>query len=175
MSKMPTHRLVANTSDEGIWGFTVTAGSDPSPVPEPRMHVRAFNVDNTPCVYLEDRGRRAWEPEPGFPPDLERTVRADLELQRHQIEMAWTKEMITTWGWLDFELDGSMVTLTAYRGMAGEFTRRLDLRRDANILRPPTGEGEILLASEPEPAIVIYADRPERWWVTVPLAGVLWL
>ena len=174
MSKMPTHRLVANTSDENLWGFTIEAGSDPIPAPEPRMHVRCFTVDNTPKVYLEDRGHRVWEPEPGFPPDLERVVRADLELQRHQIELAWTKEMITTWAWLSLTQDGAMVTLTAYRGAVGEFTRRLDLRRDASILRPPTRPGEIALVADPEPAVVVYADRPERWWVTVPLAGKLW-
>lgn len=174
MSKMPTHRLVANSSDQGVWGFTVTAGSDPSPAPEPRMHVRCFNLDGTPCVYLEDRGRRVWEPEPGFPPDLERMVRGEIEIQRDQIEMAWAKEMIATWGWLDLEQDGAMVTLTAYRGTAENFNRVIDLRRDAGVLHPPAGEGEIALVAEPEPAIIVFADRPERWWVTVPLAGVLW-
>ena len=172
---MPTHRLVANTSDEGIWGFTIEAGSDPFPVPEPRLHVRAFNVDNTPKVYLEDRGHRVWDPEPGFPPDLERSARGEIELQRHQIELAWTKEMITTWAWLSLTQDGAMVTLTAYRGAVGEFTRRLDLRRDCGVLHPPGGRGEILLASEPEAAIVIYADRPPQWQVRLPLAGKLWL
>ena len=174
MSELPTHRLVANTSDEGIWGFTIEAGSDPFPVPEPRMHVRCFTVDGTPRVYLEDRGRRVWDPEPGFPPDLERAVRGEIEIQRDQIEAAWTREMIAQWGWLSLTPDGAMVTLTAYRGMAGEFTRTIDLRRDASILRPPTGEGEIALVAEPEPAVVVYADRPERWWVTVPLSGRLW-
>ena len=171
---MPTHRLVANTSDEGLWGFTVTAGSDPTPAPEPRLHVRCFNMDGTPKVYLEDRGHRVWEPEPGFPADLERAVRADLELQRHQIETAWTKEMITTWAWLSLTQDGSRVTLIAYRGMPGMFIRTIDLQRDAGVLRPPTGAGEIALVAEPDPAIVVFADRPSRWQVTVPLAGKLW-
>ena len=171
---MPTHRLVANTSDENLWGFTIEAGSDPIPAPEPRMHVRCFTVDNTPKVYLEDRGHRVWEPEPGFPPDLERAVRADLEIQRHQIETAWTKEMIATWGWLDLEQDGAMVTLTAYRGTAENFNRVIDLRRDAGVLHPPTGDGEVALTAEPEPAVVVYADRPSRWQVRVPLAGKLW-
>ncbi len=171
---MPTHRLVANTSDENLWGFTVSAGSAPTPAPEPRMHVRCFTVDNTPKVYLEDRGQRVWEPNIGFPPDLERAVRADLEIQRDQIETAWLKEMITTWGWLDLEQDGAMVTLTAYHGMQGMFKRTIDLRRDAGVLHPPRGDGEVMLVAEPEPAIVVYADRPARWWVTVPLVRRLW-
>ena len=172
---MPTHRLVANTSDEGLWGFTVTAGSDPTPAPEPRLHVRCFTRHHPPQkIYLADRERRVWDPEPGFPPDLERSVRGEIELQRHQIEAAWTREMIATWGWLDLKHEGSLVTLTAYRGATGEFTRSLDLRRDASILRPPTGEGEVALVAEPEPAVVVYADRPERWQVRVPLAGRLW-
>lgn len=70
--------------------------------------------------------------------------------------------------------DGSRVTLTAYPGTPAAFVRVIDLRRDAGVLHPPCGEGEVMLATDPELAIIVYADRPSRWWVTVPLAGKLW-
>lgn len=165
--RMPTHRLVANTSDEGLWGFTV------DPAPTSRMHVRCFTRDGTPTVLLEAGGVRVWEPAPGFPPALERMVRGEIEIQRDQIERQWLVEMISRWGRLALEQDGSVVTLRAYPGTPAEFTRSLDLCRHA--VNPPTEPGEITLISDPEPALEMWADRPSKWRARVTLSGRLWL
>ena len=165
--RMPTHRIQIDTLDGNLWGWTI------DPAPTTGMHLRCQTLDGRLTVDLElpGRGQRAWLPRPGFPGER---WRQDIEESRPSIEAAWLADSIHQ-GRVRIKQDGSSVVVQVYPG-EGEisFERVIDLRRDASILRPPTGEGEIALVADPEPAVVVYADRPERWQVLVPLAGKLW-
>ena len=166
--QLPTHRLAVDAAEQA-WGWTI----DPPQVGRV-MHLHCFTADLPDVVLEAPGGRRGWQVS-GLDPGLEQALRSDAEAVRESIaERQYSADLIRA-GRLVMEVEGVVVRLRVYPG-EGEisFERVIDLRKDAGVLHPPTGDGEIALTTEPEAAIVIYADRPSRWQVTVPLAGVLW-
>ena len=166
--QLPTHRLVVDAIEQA-WGWTI----DPPQIGR-GMYLRCFTQE-LPDISLEpEPGRRGWQVS-GLAPSLEQTLRSDVEAVRGTIiERQYTADLIRA-GRLVMDVDGVVARLRVYPDEEIEFTREVNLRKDCGILHPPTGAGEIALVAEPDPAIVVYADRPLRWQVLVPLAGVLWL
>lgn len=169
---MPSHRLLASSLDwELTWGFTF----DPPPVC--RMHVRCFNLDGTPTIWLEGTGGvRAWEPASGCPPDVAAASRADLEIQRPEIERYWLRHMIADWAYLSMTVQLPHITLMAYPGTDRSFSRRFHLQRGLGILRPPAQADAYSLVAEPDPALLVGgAGIPERWRTRIPITpDMLW-
>ena len=154
-----------DTLDGNMWGWTI------DPAPTTGLHLRCLTLDGRRTVQLEGpAGERAWVPGPGFPTGYKQEI---LE-SRPLLEAVWGSDIIRQ-GRIRLEQDGSLVTVEVYPGEGDlTFSRVIDLRRDAGVLHPPTGDGEVALTAEPEAAIVVYADRPARWQVRLPLAGMVW-
>lgn len=79
-------------------------------------------------VWLEDDGKRICTLDDGkvSGPDFTK-LQAKVKAERKNIESRWINFMIKN-GWLKAELDGSVVTLTAYPKSHNKFTRTIDLR-----------------------------------------------
>jgi hypothetical protein len=79
-------------------------------------------------VWLEERGKRTFDLADGrlSRGELDRLASAVAE-ERRNIESRWIAWMIDK-GWLDVELAGSVVTLSAYPHSHHAFARTLDLR-----------------------------------------------
>lgn len=169
-SDLPQYRIVTEA------GGILMGWRRESP-PEPRLHVQALSGPDELVVYLEVRGggRRAWEVAAGISA-LADATRADVELDRPTIEAQWLADALT-WGRLGIRLvEGPWLHLTVYAGEPTEFQRRLHLRRDLGLLRPPSDRADAYsIVAAPVPSILVGEGVPEQRWVRVPLrADWIW-
>jgi hypothetical protein len=97
-----------------------------------RMHVQtvdeqALYAPKKVKFWLENQGRRIFELAEG---DLKggptKELKAKVDEERRRLESRWVVFMIGN-GWLRADLEGSIVTLTAYPGH-NSYTKTLDLR-----------------------------------------------
>lgn len=94
-----------------------------------RMHLQAVDKDHLRLhykVWLEEKGRRVIQPEPGIPAKAWKTLQAEIVKQRGKIEAYWIAFMIIN-GWLKVQLKGNLITLTAYPNTPNRFERLLYL------------------------------------------------
>lgn len=138
--------------------------------PVSRQHLRLHYK-----VWLENRGRRVIEPEPGIPAKILKPLTKKITEWRKSIEAEWVAFMIAN-GWLTFRLDGEIITLTAYPKSPNRFTRVLDLA----VLIPneqsrATVTPEIMNLNKEFAWLEIFTNRPEGYRITEPLAPVLWV
>ncbi|MCS6975702.1 MAG: hypothetical protein NZM31_01660 [Gemmatales bacterium] len=144
---------------------------------EPRMHLQIVDRQHLHLgykVWLEDRGKRVFQPEPGIPAKVLKALREACQRERQRIEADWVSFMIVN-GWLSFRLKGSVVELTAYPGQRHSFRRSLDLKdwlADPSLLRRITSES--LRLNDEFAWLELFPDRPESRRVTIPLAPLLW-
>jgi hypothetical protein len=79
-------------------------------------------------VWLENRGKRTFELSTGeiSGSDLKK-LRSQVEREREYLEVQWSVFMANN-DWITLELNGSVVTITAYPKSHNKFTRTLDLQ-----------------------------------------------
>ncbi len=144
---------------------------------EPRMHLQVVDRQHQHLgykVWLEEKGRRVFLPEPGIPAKVAKALREACQRQRARIEADWVAFMIVN-GWLSFRLRGSVIELTAYPGQRSAFRRSLDLKNwiaDPTLLRKISPE--VVRLNDEFAWLELFTDRPESRRVTIPLAPLLW-
>jgi hypothetical protein len=101
-----------------------------------RMHLqtvdpKSIEGKNKTRVWLENKGKRTFELSIGSisGSDL-RKLKTEVEADRADIEVQWSILMISN-QWVTAELNGSIVTLTAYPRSHNRFVRTIDLRHEA--------------------------------------------
>jgi len=97
-----------------------------------RMHLQVVDDEHSRLhykVWLEQRGRRTFEPAGDIPSKVLRKLEAKVRSEREHIESKWTVFMIRQ-GWLRTKLSRHLVTLTAYPGSHNSFTRLVDLKQE---------------------------------------------
>lgn len=99
-----------------------------------RMHVQTVEEDartgpNKAKAWLEDKGTRTFEPALGKLSGSEwKKLEAEIRAERDVLESRWGTFMIEN-DWINANLKGSVITLTAYPGSHNSFTRPINLRR----------------------------------------------
>jgi len=141
------------------------------PPPEPRMHIQALSGPHELLVYLESAngGRRAWEVAVGDRA-LADAIGAAAELDRPTIEAQWLAELLG-WGLISISrVEGCWLHLVVCACEETGFTRRLHLRRELSLLRPPDRADAYSLTGEPVPSILVCGvGMPARWRTRVPI------
>src|SRR2546421_10217825 len=83
---------------------------------DPRMPLQTVDKEHRHLhykVWLESRGRRVVQPEPGIPAKALKVLLEEIGRQRGRIEAHWASFMIKN-NWLRVRLNGSTITLYAY-------------------------------------------------------------
>ena len=100
-----------------------------------RMHIQTVEDDaregpNKAKAWLENRGRRTFERAVVGKLDGKdwKKLEAKVRAERNVLESCWVHFMISN-KWLNADLNGSVVTITAYSSKHNNFTRTIDLRR----------------------------------------------
>ena len=92
-----------------------------------RMHLQAVDKDHRHLhykVWLENRGRRVIEPEPGIPAKVLKPLRTLIEKERGRLDTEWAIFMIKN-GWLQAKLVGPSIVITAYPKTSNQFVRTI--------------------------------------------------
>jgi hypothetical protein len=141
---------------------------------DPRMHVQTLDGPESYKVWLEEKGKRVFQPVGKIPRKVLNPLQAKLIDQRQFIEGKWARFMLDQ-GWLDLHVALPHLTLVAYPQHPGKFTRKIDLRtwfpaEQLGTLRP-----DIIKLDREMAALRVWSDRSEEQVpYDVRLATLLW-
>ncbi len=142
-----------------------------------RMHLQSVDKLHRRLhykVWLEERGRRVIEPEPGIPAKVWKILQAEIVKQRLMIEAFWIALMIKN-GWLKAQLKGGVIALTAYPNTPNRFERTIglsDLVPNEAVAAKVTSQDVAL--NEEYSMLEIFPKMAEGSRVHEPLEKVLW-
>jgi hypothetical protein len=145
---------------------------------DPRMHVQTVDKDHRLLhykVWLENRGRRVIEPEPGIPAKVFKSLRTTIIKERERLDAEWAIFMIKC-GWLKAQLIGSTITLFAYPKTPNHFERTIalsELIRNESSAKKVTANDVAL--NEEFGFLEIYPHKEEGKRIHEPLENVLWV
>jgi hypothetical protein len=143
-----------------------------------RMHLQT--VDKTHIhlhykVWLESKGRRVFEPEPGIPAKVLKALATVVEKERERIEAEWAAIMIRN-AWLKARLVGGTIVLSAYPKSPTGFERTievLDLIPNESIAKKVTAKDVAL--NEEFAFLELFPERDEAKRQHQPLPRILWV
>lgn len=148
MGKEAMAKVVPNTPPGYDWGWFSRE--------DPRMHLQTVDQEhrNLHKVWLEDRGRRVFEPVGEIPAKVRSALEAKVRTRRDSIESYWIELMIKK-GWLTYRLDGGSIVLTAYPSYPIRFERKVEIARafGNEALADPTK-----FELNPSEATLVYRD-----------------
>lgn len=141
-----------------------------------RMHLQVVDEQHRRLkykVWLEAKGRRAFEPEGTIPPKLLKSLKTQVEHWLPTIEAKWVNLMIKQ-GWLRHAVRGPIVTLIAYANTPNRFERVIDLRE---YLAPEFAariQPQDVALNDEFAVVALYATKPEtdQPWIQIP--PILW-
>ncbi len=142
-----------------------------------RMHLQAVDKDHRRLhykVWLEERGRRVIQPEPGIPPKVWKVLQTEVVKQRGRIEAYWIAFMIKN-GWLKVRLKGDLITLFAYPNTPNRFGRTIHLSEiipNKEVAVKVTPQDVVLNAEFA--MLEIFPKMEEGARIHEPLENVLW-
>lgn len=154
---------------------------------DPRMHLQTVDEQHRKSpfkVWLEEKGKRIFEPVGEVPAKPLSKLREAVLLDRRAIEDPWTVFMLRN-EWIELAMSGSVITVTAYPRFPGSrFTRTVDL---ADVLpgiydphsqlapreKKPVKPEEVVLSRE-LCAIEIWPQQPEARRHHIYLPPILW-
>jgi hypothetical protein len=162
--------IVRNTPPTYHWGWFSRE--------EQRMHLQTVDKDHSRLhyqVWLENKGRRVIEPEPGIPAKVLKTLEAVIREERERIEAEWASFMIRN-DWLKVRLVGSSIVLSAYPQSHNRFERTLDVLYmipNESIAKKVTPKDVAL--NEEFAFLELFPQRDEGKRQHEPLPGIRWL
>lgn len=142
-----------------------------------RMHLQVGDKDHLRLhhkVWLEEKGRRVIQPEPGIPPKAWKILQAEIIKQRGKIEAYWIAFMIIN-NWLQVQLKGDLITFIAYPDTPNRFQRVLHLSElipNKEVAKKVT-PADVVLSAE-YAMLEIFPKREEGARIHEPLDDVLW-
>jgi hypothetical protein len=143
-----------------------------------RMHLQTVDREHRRLhykVWLENKGRRALEPEAGIPPKVLKVLQAAISEERERIEAEWASFMIRN-GWLEARLVGGTIVVCAYPKSHNRFERTMELLAmipNKEIAKKVTAKDVAL--NEEFAFLEIFPHRHEAKRQHEPLEGLLWL
>jgi len=145
---------------------------------DPRMHLQTVDRVHLKLhykVWLENKGRRVIEPEPGIPAKVAKALTAAIIQERERIEIEWAYFMIKS-GWLKVQMVGTAITLFAYPNTPNHFERTIDLLElipNESSARKVTPQQVAL--NEEFAFLEIFPEKEEGKRIHEPLPDILWV
>jgi hypothetical protein len=160
-------KILENTPPGYHWGWYSRE--------EPRMHLQTVDDKHEGLykVWLEERGRRIFEPATRIDKRVLTILRRAVNERRQNIEGRWVRFMIKK-GWLQVFLSAPKATLVAYPNTPNSFARVIDLSEDilpeeAQALKP-----EDIALSPDMGSLQIWPNLAEDLRQDVRLSSILW-
>lgn len=145
---------------------------------DPRMHLQTVDKQHRHLhhkVWLENHGRRVFEPEPGIPAKVVKSLRAAVLKERERLDTEWAAFMIAN-GWLKAQLVGSTITLYAYPNTPNHFERTIEV---SELIRNEAMAKKIkpqdVALNEEFGFLEVYPQKPESKRIHEPLEKILWV
>ncbi len=140
----------------------------------PRMHVQTLDRPVGYKVWLEEEGKRVFQPVGKIPRRVLNPLQEKMIEQRLFIEGKWVRFMLDQ-GWLDLHVALPHLTLVAYPHHPGKFARKIDLRTWFTSEQLATLSPEIIALDREMAALRLWSDRSEEQVpYDVRLATLLW-
>lgn len=143
-----------------------------------RMHLQTVDRAHVGLhykIWLESKGRRVFEPEPGIPAKVLKAVQTTIDTERERIEAEWAAFMIRK-GWLQVRFANGIITLNAYPRSPNHFERTLELRElipNEDVAKKVTDKDVGL--NEELACLELFPQRPEGMRDHEPLWKMLWV
>lgn len=144
---------------------------------DPRMHLQSVDKNHRNLhykVWLEEKSKRSFRPEPGIPSKVLKALQSEVAKQRGRIEIHWIIFMIKN-SWLKVRLKDGLITLFAYRNTPNHFERTISLSElipNEEVAKKVTPQDVTL--NEEFGMLEIFPKRDEADRVHEPLEDVLW-
>ena len=142
-----------------------------------RMHLQSVDKDHRRLhykVWLEEKGRKVIQPEPGIPAKVLKILKNEIIAQRGRIEAYWIAFMIKH-GWLRCRLRNGVIDLHAYPHTPNHFERSIKLAElipNEEVAKKVTPQDVVL--NEEFAMLEIFPKREEGARVHWPLEDILW-
>lgn len=142
---------------------------------DPRMHIQTVDRKhrNAYKVWLEERGRRVFQPAGDIPAKVLKKLESETIQSRTSVEAEWVHWMIEL-GWLSLQVDGAWAKLIAYPNTPNRFERLVDLEKFLG----PTLAGKLKpedVGLNSELAVIeIWPQKPETRRPFIEIAPRLW-
>ena len=141
---------------------------------DPRMHLQSVEKKYAYKVWLENKGKRVFEPADKMPADVRKSLWHEFAKQRKFIEDRWVKLMLSN-EWIHLHVALPVVTLVVYPNYPHKFTRVLDLAGKFSPKLLATLEPENIELNREMTSLRLWSDRAEQdepydW----RLASIVW-
>jgi hypothetical protein len=139
---------------------------------DPRM--QTVDEQHKYKVWLEERGRKCFEPAGKIPAKVLKALRESLEERRELVADNWVRFMLDN-DWLALHIALPKLTLVAYPNTPNKFVREIDLTTWLNPKLLATLTPDIIELNREMAALRLFTNRPEEQAYDVRLSRLLWL
>jgi hypothetical protein len=140
---------------------------------EPRMHLQSVDESNDYKVWLEEKGKRVFEPIGKVPAKVLKALGAVVNEHRLFIEDNWTRFMLSK-GWLALHVALPKLTLVAYPAWPTKFARIIDLTTWLNPKALATLTPDVIELNRDMASLRLWTNRPEEQAFDARLSRLLW-
>jgi hypothetical protein len=141
---------------------------------DPRMHLQTLDQVPAYKVWLEDKGKRVFEPVDKVPAKVLKSLRDFVAVHRQAVEDKWVGLMLDK-DWLALHIALPKLTLVAYPNTPNKFSRVIDLTTWLNPKQLATLTPEIIELNREMVALRLWTNRPEEQAYDVRLSRLLWI
>jgi hypothetical protein len=138
-----------------------------------RMHIQSVDENHDYKVWLEEGGKRTFEPVGKIPAKVLKILRETVNGKREFIEDNWVRLMLDK-AWLALHIALPKLTLVAYPSTPNKFSRVIDLTTWFNSKLLATLSPEIIELNREMAALRLWTNRPEEQAFDARLSPLLW-
>ncbi len=128
---------------------------------EPRMHLQSVDEKHHYKVWLEEKGKRIFEPVGKIPAKVLKSLSETVSAKRLFIEDNWVRLMLGK-DWIALHVALPKLTLVAYPNTPNKFSRVIDLTTWLNPKLLETLTPEIIELNREMAALRLWTNRPEE-------------
>jgi hypothetical protein len=139
----------------------------------PRMHLQTVDGKHHYKIWLEENGKRIFEPVDEIPSAVLKKISEEVAEHYKFVETNWVRFMIKK-GWLKMHIALPIITLVAYPNYAHKFTRTFDLREE--IVEPYLSEltSDVIALNEEMGSLRLWTNRHESQAHDIRFSSILW-
>ena len=138
-----------------------------------RMHLQSVDDNYDYKVWLEEKGKRTFEPVGKVPAKVLKTLRETVSAKRGFIEDNWVRLMLDK-DWLALHIALPKLTLVAYGNTPNKFSRVIDLTTWFNPILLLTLTPQKIELNREMAALRLWTNRPEEQVFDARLSVLLW-
>ncbi|HMF17726.1 MAG TPA: hypothetical protein VKE98_11000 [Gemmataceae bacterium] len=139
-----------------------------------RMHVQSVDGEHHHKAWLEEKGKRVFQPVGSIPRKVLKSLETEIATHRQFIEDKWVRFMMDH-EWLQLHVALPSIALVAYPNTPGKFTRKIDLSTWLNPELMKELKPKNITLNRELAALRLFAERSEEQVpFDVRLSTILW-